>query len=647
MSERLVWLFVFFALYAAYCIFWGVANARGGRTAEDFFLAERQIPAWVFVVAATAMSFTGWIAIGLPAMILRDGLAFAPIGLCAIAIPLAGILFLKRQWMLSRRFGYVTPAEMFSDYFGGQVIRLIVLLIALLYAVPFLGMQLSAAGYLIQILSDGAAPWVLAMWLLTAMVFLYVCLGGMRAVAYVGALQGLLFATAIAAIGVIAWGKLGGFGSFVDLLAKLGASKIGPWGASAAGYNAYLETPGVVQFVAGLGREAPAGGLWTASMVLTFSFALMGMQLAPAFTIGAFAARDLRGFAPQQVWAAGAAIGLILVFFAIIAGMGALFLGASAPVAQAGLSVAQDLPLLDGGREAGLIASYLKSIGGHAPWFMGLLAVAGVAATQATAALYSSATGTMFARDFYRHFLNPAASDAQQKLFGRVGLGLTLLAAVLMATYSSGAQVQLGALALAAGFQLLPALAAICWLPWITRRAAISGLIAGLVTVVFTDKLGLSLAEFIGVDLPWGRWPWTIHSAGWGIACNVAVCLIVSLLTQDRADRERRMTFHAFLAEASPTSPVKQFWRPVAWAITLAWFFFAIGPGLVIGTDLFGAPNAGPSAWLFGIPSLWAWQIIWWALGVLLIWLLAYKLEMSTPLSEEIEPQLESIRTHL
>jgi SSS family solute:Na+ symporter len=62
---------------------------------------------------------------------------------------------------------------------------------------------------------------------------------------------------------------------------------------------------------------------------------------------------------------------------------------------------------------------------------------------------------------------------------------------------------------------------------------------------------------------------------------------------------------------------------------------------------LFGAPNAGPSAWLFGIPSLWAWQIIWWALGVLLIWLLAYKLEMSTPLSEEIEPQLESIRTHL
>jgi solute:Na+ symporter, SSS family len=647
MSERLFWLFVFFAVYAAYCLFWGVAHARSARTADDFFLGERQIPAWVFVIAATVMSFTGWIAIGLPAMIFRDGFAFAPLALCAIVIPLAGILFLKRQWMLSRRFGYVTPAEMFSDYFGGEIMRLLVLLIALLYALPFLGMQLSAAGYLIQILSDGEVPWVFAMWLLTAMVFLYVCLGGMRAVAYVGALQGLLFATAIAAIGIIAWAKLGGFGSFVDLLAKLGASKVGPWGASAAGYNAYFETPGVVQFVAGLGREAPAGGVWTAAMVLTYSFALMGLQLAPAFTIGAFATRDLKGFAPQQVWAAGAAIGLILVFFCIIGGMGALFLGGSSPAEQAGLAVAQDLPNLDGGREAGLLAYYLRSIGERAPWFMGLLAVAAVAATQATASLYSSATGTMFARDFYVHFLNPTASDGRQKFFGRVGLGLTLFAAVLMATYASDAQVQLGALALASGFQLLPALAAICWLPWITRRAAISGLIAGLLTIVFTDKLGLTLAEFIGVDLPWGRWPWTIHSAGWGIACNVSVCLIVSLLTQDSADRERRMTFHSFLAEASAQSPGSLFWRPVAWAITLAWFFFAIGPGLVMGTDLFGAPNSGPAAWIFGIPSIWAWQIVWWALGVLLIWLLAYKLEMSTPLRGEIEPLVESIRTHI
>jgi Na+/proline symporter len=644
MTETLFWVFVFFALYEAYCVFWGASSARISRTAADFFLAERQIPAWVFVVAATVMSFTGWTVIGLPAIVFRSGFPSASLALCAITIPLAGVLFLKRQWMLSRRFGYVTPAEMFSDYFGGRLIRLIVLLIALLFALPFLGVQLAAAGYLIQVVSGAAIPWVSAMWILTALVFLYICLGGMRAAAYVGTLQGLLFAACIVAIGVFAWAKIDGFANFVALLAKLGASKFGPWGASAAGYNAYFETPGVVQFVAGIGREMPVGGVWTSSLVLTYCFSLMGLQLAPAFTIGAFATRDVKGFAPQQVWAAGATIGLVLVFFGIFGGMGALFLGGSLSLDQAGLAVAHDLPNLDGGREVALVAYYLKSVGESAPWFAGILAVAAVAAVQATAALYSSATGTIFARDFYKHFLDPTANDQRQKLFGRIGVGLTLLAALILATYAPRAQAELGALALASGFQLLPAAAAICWLPWITRRAAVSGLIAGIVVVVFTDKLGLTLAAFVGIELPWGIWPWMIHPAGWGIVCNIAICLIFSPLTRDRAEREHRMVFHAFLAEASTRAPKNRVLRSVAWAAALTWFFFAVGPGLVIGTDLFGAPNAGPAAWLFGIPSIWAWQIIWWALGVLLLWLLAYKLEMSTPLRERIELRVDGIR---
>ncbi|MEO8684747.1 MAG: hypothetical protein ABI414_07900 [Devosia sp.] len=643
MIEKLVWLFVFFALYGAYCVYWAAASARMGRTAGAFFLAERQIPAWVFVLAATVASFTGWIAIGLPALIFRDGFPAASLALCAVTIPLAGTLFLKRQWILSRRYGYVTPAEMFSDYFGGQIMRLIVLLIALLFALPFLGMQLSAAGYLIQILSDGTIPWVIATWGLTAIVFAYVCLGGMRASAYVATLQCMLFVAGIVAIGIFAWDRLGGFGVFVDLLAKLGASNVGPWGASAIGYNAYFETPGVVQFVAGLGREAPVGGIWTTSMVLTTGLALMGLQLAPAFTIGAFATRDVRGFAAQQVWATAAAGGLVLVFLGVIGGMGALFLGGSSATAQAGFAVANALPTLDGAKAGGLVSYYLQSAAAHAPWFMGLLAVATVAATQATAALYSSATGTMFARDFYGHFLNPKATDHQQKLFGRIGIGLTLLAALLLATYAPDAQVEFGALAMASGLQLMPATAGICWLPWITRRAAVTGLIAGLVVVLFTDTLGLTLAEYIGIHLPWGRWPWTIHSAGWGITCNVAVCLVVSLLTRGGPGRAQRMEFHNYLSEVSGQSPGTRSLRPVAWAATLAWFFFAIGPGVVIGTDLFGAPNVGKAAWIFGIPSIWAWQIVWWALGVLLIWLLAYKLEMSTPPRERIDPRVDSI----
>lgn len=636
MPSEIVWLVAFVGAYWAYCIYWGVTAGRMADTAGDFFLADRRLPPWVFVVAATAMSFSGWTFLGFPALIFRDGFQFAQTSLCAVAIPLTGVLFLKRQWLLGKRFGYVTPGEMFGDYFGGDGIRLLVLLVALVFAIPFVGMQLSASGYLLQILSDGAIDRNVAMWVLTAVVFLYVCLGGMRAAAYVGTLQGLLMAIGIVGIGLIAYSKLGGFSTFNMAMAKLGATRLGPWGASAEGYNGYLSIPGVIQFTAGLGKEAPVGGIWTASMILTYGFALMGIQAAPAFTMWGFSSRSPKGFAAQQVWASAAVIGAILVFFSVAQGMGAHFLGASRAETEAGLALSGGLRDLNGS-VADLVVSYLAAIADRAPWFSALLAVCALAAIQAMAAAYATTTGTMLSRDLYRRYINPEATDRQEKLFARIGIGLLVVVALIIATYAPSTQSELGALALAFGFQLYPALAAICWFPWITREGVIMGLVGGLVTVVLTERFGASFVEFSGFHLPWGRWPWTIHSAGWGIFVNLIICLVVSWLSQRDEDRQRRTKFHDFLRDYGAVASDRRRLRPLAWAITLGWLFFAIGPGTVIGNDVFGAPNGGFTAWRLGVPSIWAWQILWWALGVLVLWFLAYRMEMSTVAGRSLE----------
>ena len=102
-------------------------------------------------------------------------------------------------------------------------------------------------------------------------------------------------------------------------------------------------------------------------------------------------------------------------------------------------------------------------------------------------------------------------------------------------------------------------------------------------------QTGTDPGGFLGIQMPWGRWPWMIHPAGWAIVCNIAICLIFSALARDKAERDRRLAFHAFLAEASSRAPKSRGLRSFAWAAALAWFFFAIGPGLVMGTDLFGA----------------------------------------------------------
>ena len=68
------------------------------------------------------------------------------------------------------------------------------------------------------------------------------------------------------------------------------------------------------------------------------------------------------------------------------------------------------------------------------------------------------------------------------------------------------------------------------------------GLAAGLIAVTLTESIG---AEY----MPWGRWPWTIHSAGWGILVNFGIAIIVSAMTQNRELLEHRMTYHRFLKE--------------------------------------------------------------------------------------------------
>ena len=647
MSAKVIWLFVFVALYWSYCIFWGIKSARMAKTASDYFLSGRQLSLWVFVLAATATSFSGWTFMGHPGLIYRDGFQYAYASFYAITIPFTGVMFLKRQWMLGKRFGYVTPGEMLADYFQGDGIRLLVVAVALLFSIPYLGVQLGASGFLFQVLTDDMVPKTAGMWVLSAVVLIYVASGGLRAVAYVDTLQCLLLAFGIIAIGFIAYSELGGFGAFNEAMANLAQTGVGKWGTTkgygGGDYNAYFAIPGVIQFTAGLGKETPVGGLWTGVMVLTYMFALMGIHSAPAFTMWAFGNKDPRPFAPQQVWASSFGIGFILFFFTAAQGMGAHLLGATPGATEAGVAISSVLPDLSNNGQGGLVPYYINLVGDKAPWFVGLLAVCALAAMQSTGAAYMSTAGGMLTRDLYKRYINPTASHETQKLFGRLGVLFIVLSALLVATYSEDALVLLGGLAVAFGFQMWPSLAAVTWFPWITRQGATLGLAAGLLGVIFTESFGASIANVVGVDLPWGRWPWTIHSAGWGMIFNLGVCLIVSAMTQSETGLAHRMKYHNFLREHATLNAAKQGLKPIAWIITLVWLFFGIGPGAVIGNDIFGAPDAGIEGWTFGIPSIWAWQILWWALGVFMMWFLAYKMEMSTIPDKEVEALVDDI----
>jgi len=642
LEAKIVWLFAFVAVYWSYCIFWGIKSAMTAKTASDYFIAGRRLSLWVFVLAATATSFSGWTFMGHPGLVYRDGFQYAYASFYTITIPFTGVLFLKRQWMLGKRFGYVTPGEMLSDYFQGEGIRILTVLVALLFSIPYLGVQLGASGFLFNVLTDDLVSINAGMWILSAVVLIYVASGGLRAVAYVDTLQCILLGLGIIIIGFIALDLVGGWSALNAGFAELGKNpELGKWGATPEGYNAYFAIPGVIQWTAGLGKETPVGGLWTGIMVLTYMFALMGIQSSPAFSMWAFANTNPRPFAPQQVWASSFGIGLILFFFTAFQGMGAHLLGANPLVNEAGLNLSNVLPGdIISAKPDSIVPFYINQVADAAPWLVGLLAVCALAAMQSTGAAYMSTAGGMLTRDLYKRYLNPTASHATQKLFGRLGVAFIVISALLVATFSRDALVLLGGLAVAFGFQMWPALISVCWFPWFTRQGVTWGLAAGLLGVIFTETIGQTLT---GGALPWGRWPLTIHSAGWGMLANLGVCVVVSAMTQNASDQAHRMKYHNFLREHATLSQSKRGLVPIAWGITLAWMFFGIGPGAVIGNTIFGAPDAGVEGWTFGMPSIWAWQILFWILGVFMMWFLAYKMELSTVPETEIEALVEDI----
>ena len=634
LEAKVLWLLGFVALYWSYCIFWGIKGARQSKTAGDYFIAGRSISIWVFVLAATATSFSGWTFMGHPGLIYRDGFPYAYASFYAITIPFTGVLFLKRQWMLGKKFGFVTPGEMFSEYFKSDTLRLLIVMVALVFSVPYLGIQLRASGFLFNVLTDGMLGVNVGMILLSLVVVIYVASGGLRAVAYVDTMQCILLAGGIIALGLISFYYIGGLSNLTQGIIVLSQSDTK---LTQDGFSHYVAIPGMIQFVDS-GTKA-IGGPWTGIMILTYMFALMGIQSAPAFTMWAFSNQSPRPFAPQQVWASAFGIGAILFFFTAIQGIGSHFLGANLDMVTNNPEVVNNVigPNLEGkdlmetaSKQGGLVPQLINLMGESAPWLVGLLSVCALAAMQSTGAAYMSTAGAMITRDIVKRYLLPNATDTQQKLFGRFFVIIIVALALLVAATATDALVLLGGLAVAYGFQMWPALIAICFWPWLTRIGITLGLIAGLIAVTCTESIGQSL----GISA-WGRWPLTIHSAGWGIFFNLGIAIIVSFFTQNQQEYSHKMKYHNFLKDYAGLPQEKRNLIPLAWIITLLWFFFGIGPGAVIGNWIFGDPT-NPVTWMFGIPSIWAWQILFWIIGVYMMWMLAYKMELSTPSKKDV-----------
>ncbi|MGD8959911.1 MAG: sodium:solute symporter family protein, partial [Desulfobacteraceae bacterium] len=476
------WVYIFLGIYIIYCFYWGLKGYFTEKTSSGYAIAGRSIPFFAFLLAATAASFSGWTFIGHPGLIWRDGLAYAFASFYVLTIPITGTFFSKRTWLLGKRYGFITPGDMYAYYFNNEFLRYLVVATAVLYSIFYSAVQLMAAGALFNVIAG--VPFTFGAIFLAFVVWFYVCTGGLKASTWVGVIQFVLLVGGIILLGifVIINPQFGGWSAFSAQVAQMEVK--------------YLEVPRVINW--GLGA-AKGETVWTSVMVLTYMFALMGIQSSPAFTMWTFGIKNPKPLAWQQAFMSTFVVGFALFFFTAFQGMGGRVLQAMGDPRFAELTDKTLVPLL--------MQNFLP------PFVLGIVFVGAIAAIHSTAAPYIGTGGSILLRDVYwRLIKKQEATDAEQIWVNRILATVLTAAALTVGMTSTAALVILGALATAFGFVMYVLLLGVIWGVRFPAIGAVLGVLAGMIAVYLSYKV-------------WPN-PLSMHCAFWGTFTGLVVAFI-------------------------------------------------------------------------------------------------------------------------
>lgn len=592
-----MWLALYFLVYAVALLYWARVSAVENADYETWFSAGHRMRPWVTALVMAGASVSGWVLLVSADTVSSRGFSLPGLLQAGVALALPGVFFFKRFWLVAQRLRVSSQGEVLRAYYRSEFLVVFSAIVAVLFAVGFAGMQLGALSRMVVSLTDQSVSAPVVATMLSGVLFGYVAIGGMRAVGYIGAVQTVLLAASILGLTAFALIAIGGLDMLVQGLAMLAAD---PAKADLFGVS------GVIQFTNGIGREAAAGHEGTAMASMGIFLALMGFQASPLAAKLVLSTRSPSGIAAGQTWVTAGAFGGLLIFCATA-------MGAVAFV------------------DPGIAITSL--LGQISPWFSAWLLLGLLAGVQLVAALGLLTAAESLVRHLYKPWFHSTLDRRRTVTVTRVVLGLLALASLLLQVLAPVTLSAIGALALPLALQLWLPLLGVTWAPWITRPAAIAGTGFGIAGVLLTEPLGHAVLSFVGLDLPWGRWPWTVHSAMWGLAANLTAVLLISLFTRRLRHGELATDIGELMSVTLRSGRRVRALKSTAWSVVLGWLFLAVGPGLVFGNTVFIGSDG---TWLMGLPSLWAWALLFWAAGLGMVWFLAYAMEMASPLKISI-----------
>ncbi|HEV2836498.1 MAG TPA: sodium:solute symporter family protein [Pyrinomonadaceae bacterium] len=203
-------------LYLATVLYIGIFAFRrstGREKAEDYFLASRSLGPFVFLFSLFGTNMTAFAILGSSGHAFSNGIV--TFGLMAsssgLVIPLTIFLIGTRVWALGKKYGFMTPVQMFRDRWECSHIGTAIFVVQAVLLVPYIIIGIMGGGTTLYAISNGTVPFWFGGAIVALVVMSYVFFGGMRGTAWVNTFQTVLFLCfGVMAIIVIGYG-MGGF----------------------------------------------------------------------------------------------------------------------------------------------------------------------------------------------------------------------------------------------------------------------------------------------------------------------------------------------------------------------------------------------------------------------------------------------------
>jgi SSS family solute:Na+ symporter len=376
---------------------------------------------------------------------------------------------LPQMWEFGRRHRLQTQADFFQARYNSKYLAAFVALVGVIFIIPYLQVQLTGLGMIVEVASFGVIQRTPAMVISFAIVAAFVLTSGIRGVAWVSVLKDILLLFAAVFVGIaVPYIYFGGIGPMFAALVRANPS--------------HLVMPGATTNL---------GHSWYVSTVLMVA---LGFYMWPQYFAATFTAKSGDTLRRNAVVMPLYSITMPLMFFV-------------------GLAATLVLPGLANG-DLSMLTIVRKTF---PPWFLGIIGGAGALTAMVPAGIMILTAATLFAKNLFRPILAPGMIDQQVARLAKITVLVLTVIALCSSIYSFTTLVSLLLVGYAGVTQFFPGVV----LGLFSKRASMRGVFAGMVIgVLIVVLLMLSKHDpFMGLN------------AGFiALCCNFAVVGAVSLL---------------------------------------------------------------------------------------------------------------------